>query len=111
MRNKKPKFIYCICNKIINTWIEDFIDEDTGEVVSITRHEYDPIQYINVIEIPNSKSKLDNWDIKYVCILNTKIHYKNIRFDSIISTFKYNNIVTKIKENVINKKPYKYKCL
>ena len=111
MSKNKIQLIYCLCNKIINTWIEDFVDEDNGEVVSITRNKYDPIQYINIIEVPISKSKLDEQDIKDLCSLNTKINYKNIRFNSIISKRKYTSIINKIKYAAINKKSYKYKLL
>jgi len=111
MSKNKIQFIYCLCNKIINTWIEDFVDEDNGEVVSITRNEYDLIQYINIIEVPISKSKLDERDIKDLCALNIKINYKNIRFNNIISKRKYTSIINKIKDANINKKSYKYKLL
>lgn len=108
---KKPKLIYCICNKIINTWIEDFVDEDTYEVVSITRHDYEPFQYVTAITIPVSKSLLDTNDIKDLCRLYIKMNNKNIRFDSIVSERKYNGLRSKITKDKFNNKPCKYKCL
>jgi len=60
---KRNYTIYCICKKIESQWIEDFIDEDTGKVVSITRASYYNQLYITPITY-ESVSKLDENDIK-----------------------------------------------
>lgn len=107
MPKNKIQFIYCLCNKITDTWIEDFIDEDTGEVVSITRYSYDSIKYLGMFELPISKSKLDKNDIKDLVRLEVKINYKNIRLDSIISKRKYTSIKNIIDNKSISSKHYK----
>lgn len=107
MSKNKIQFVYCLCNKIIDTWIEDFIDEDTGDIVIITRHSYDSIQYLGMFELPISKSKLDKNDIEDLVRLEVKINYKNIRLDSIISKRKYTSIKNTIDNKSINNKHYR----
>ena len=107
MSKNKIQFVYCLCNKIIDTWIEDFIDEDTGDIVTITRHSYDSIQYLGMFELPISKSKLDKNDIEDLVRLEVKINYKNIRLDSIISKRKYTSIKNTIDNKSINNKHYR----
>lgn len=99
------KTIYCLCDKIIDTWIEDFVDEDTMEVISIERHDYDNFKYVISIEIPTSKQTLLKSEIFDLCYLILKIQTKDLRLNSIITKRKYTSIVNKIKES--NSKKYK----
>ena len=106
----KYKIIYTLGKKIKETWIEDFIDEDTGDIVSITRYTYHPEIYLLSIVIPVCKSKLDLNDIKWYAHLHYKINFRNVVFTEIISKTKFNNIV---KKHIVNKlySKLKYKLL
>lgn len=106
----KSKIVYCLAVEILDTWIEDFIDEDTEEVVSIERNKYSDIEYITRLVIPVSASNLTEKDIENYCDLHFKLHHKNIRFSRILTTKKYNTINRNIVRNSYIPN-YKYKRL
>ena len=98
--------LYLICRKITKTWIEDFVDEDTGDVVSIERSEYKPQLYLRKLYIPRCNSKLTRRDIDNLVDIMLKLEYSDVRLYSIISRVKFDNIIKRIAGNPEYKKHY-----
>ena len=63
--------------RVLNTWHEDFVDEDTGEVVSIERNEI-VLDRDTIIDKENSLKKFLNLEQKQFLLTQRNMHNKGI---------------------------------